>query len=108
MTSAFLLLFFRANPNPMNLSTLTQQHLKERIAFERAKQKAFKHLQQQHKAVLSVFEKGEKIPASLQQRLQTEVEKLTREWAEDGPRFRKLMEKQKNEREKLSGRDTEQ
>lgn len=85
----------------MPLTKLAQQHLKERIDFERAKQKAYRYLQEQHRAVLKVFDKGEKIPLSIQQRQQTEIDRFNREWSENGTRYCKLMEKQKLEWERL-------
>jgi len=80
---------------------LEQKHLKERISLERAKEKAWKQLREKQAAVLSIFEQGEKIPASIQQRIQNEIEKFKKEWSEEGPHFSALVKKQKREREKL-------
>lgn len=85
----------------MTTRQLEQKHLKERISLERAKEKAWKELGEKQAAVLSIFEKGEKIPASTQQRIQNETEKFKKEWSKDGPHFSALVKKQKKEREKL-------
>lgn len=87
----------------MTLSKLEQKHLKERITFERSKQKALKHLQEGHDAILSIFEKKEDIPQATLHRLQEEKENLLLEWSEEGEHFKKMMKKQKQERTNLLG-----
>lgn len=79
----------------MTWHELKIKHLKERLAFENAKKKAFRYLEERQRAILSIFAKGEKIPLSTSQRLEEERKKFNQEWSEEGELFRKLIKKQK-------------
>ena len=91
----------------MTRNEMEQKHMKERISFERRKEKALKQLRQEQAAVLSIFSKGEKIPLATQQRLNEETTRLRREWGEEGPYYKTLLQKQKKEREKYLGKTEE-
>jgi hypothetical protein len=91
----------------MTQTEMEQKHMKERISFERRKEKALKQLWQEQAAVLSIFTEGEKIPFATQQRLNEETTKLKREWGEEGPHYKTLLQKQKKEREKYLGKTEE-
>ncbi len=85
------------------MKDLQQKHMKEILAFERAKASAWKNLQQEHKAVLSIFSKDDVAPPSTLKRLGEQKDAFNREWGEDGKRFKNVLEKQQVERDKVTG-----